>query len=479
MESVEAVKADDLNMPSWAQPFFEKMKADICAEVHAKVSYTMRIMLDNMSEDIKRSLKNPNEDDPKKYRSCKKTLKKEEKKPNKLLHSASNETVKKNARVPNFQSSNEELDGEMMKVKCVKQVPIISLGALKPQSLPKRALHTEQSEKVDESPETLEQKPNISDQLLATRPTHRANVETNPGYSDSEFEVVSHPILPKNYGMNDDTLESDLDISDVESKVDADDDESESQWNFTDCHTMSESKLEKTGNYNTDDDLLKSFSTTSIDDCTSLRSSTGDSTETLDIAVESEALSEALSVLERERHPYSATYNVVTNQPLPSEFERQRKPYNQIPVNHSEQPLAEQTNNPVGGTNNPAAAAGAGAVAARPRRQSGHYHVDNLPESLWEEALTVAAQTYNAAKVAVENLADTFGSSPPSTNQHEAAARVTRIPSGQIRVDPRMVFTDEEQHLIEMGFTNAALNAVLLDRHNHDMDKVIAALIDM
>ena len=33
--------------------------------------------------------------------------------------------------------------------------------------------------------------------------------------------------------MNDDTLESDLDISDVESKVDADDDESESQWNFT------------------------------------------------------------------------------------------------------------------------------------------------------------------------------------------------------------------------------------------------------
>ena len=27
---------------------------------------------------------------------------------------------------------------------------------------------------------------------------------------------------------------------------------------------------------------------------------------------------------------------VVTNQPLPSEFERQRKPYNQIPVNHSE-----------------------------------------------------------------------------------------------------------------------------------------------
>ena len=69
---------------------------------------------------------------------------------------------------------------------------------------------------------------------------------------------------------------------------------------------------------------------------------------------------------------------VVTNQPLPSEFERQRKAHSQS------------------------------AAAMQPTRRNENYRVDNLPESLWEEALTVAAQTYNAAKVAVENLADTF-----------------------------------------------------------------------
>lgn len=75
---------------------------------------------------------------------------------------------------------------------------------------------------------------------------------------------------------------------------------------------------------------------------------------------------------------------VVTNQPLPSEFERQRKPYSQ--ATPAKVPAADTESS----------------------RRNNHYRVDNLPESLWEEALTVAAQTYNAAKVAVENLADTF-----------------------------------------------------------------------
>lgn len=39
----------------------------------------------------------------------------------------------------------------------------------------------------------------------------------------------------------------------------------------------------------------------------------------------------------------------------------------------------------------------------RTERDSRTYHVDSLPESLWDEALTVAAQTYEHLKNLISN----------------------------------------------------------------------------
>lgn len=97
-----------------------------------------------------------------------------------------------------------------------------------------------------------------------------------------------------------------------------------------------------------------------------------------------------------------ASSGVVTNQPLPSEFVRERKPYSKVA------PVKEPA------TGVESATGAESAAGAESASRNAHYRVDNLPESLWEEALTVAAQTYNAAKVAVENLADTF----VPVNQH-------------------------------------------------------------
>ncbi len=38
--------------------------------------------------------------------------------------------------------------------------------------------------------------------------------------------------------------------------------------------------------------------------------------------------------------------------------------------------------------------------------------------------------------------------------------------------------TKLEQKLYEMGFTNCSLNSTLLARHNYDIEKVVAELID-
>merc|ERR1719383_1711423 len=101
------------------------MKAEICAEVHAKVSYSVRIMLDQMSEDLKQSLKTQNASeeissscycrDRKKCYSCKTKraaqrasqclLKKEEKKQAKLAYSAYKESQKKHDRFSYLKSS--------------------------------------------------------------------------------------------------------------------------------------------------------------------------------------------------------------------------------------------------------------------------------------------------------------------------------------------------------------------------------------
>ena len=84
------------------------------------------------------------------------------------------------------------------------------------------------------------------------------------------------------------------------------------------------------------------------------------------------------------------------------------------------------------------------------------------------------------------------GSSPPVSNSAPIARSSTLKrggggeggggggtgAGGRSGDDSRKVVTEEEQQLIEMGFTNTALNSLLLSRHNHDMDKVVAALVD-
>lgn len=94
---------------------------------------------------------------------------------------------------------------------------------------------------------------------------------------------------------------------------------------------------------------------------------------------------------------------IVYTEPLPSGFLRDRNPYSYVPVekesqaqkNVPSQAPKETKHNSTGSRSS---------VSSR----DSSYRVDNLPESFIDEALTFAAQTYNAAKVAVENLADTF-----------------------------------------------------------------------
>ena len=239
------------------------MKAEICAEVHAKVSYSVRIMLDQMSEDLKQSLKTQNASeeissscycrDRKKCYSCKTKraaqrasqclLKKEEKKQAKLAYSAYKESQKKHDRFSYLKSSetDEDIESEIPtnQLKLVKssskQVPIISLGALKPQTVTPRKpsedyiileqtshnnlvagnempqLAKEQPEKVKvaSSPKELIEfekgkscgndplKVETTDGQESSPPDKFKPKETNPSYSDSEFEVVSIPPSPQ------------------------------------------------------------------------------------------------------------------------------------------------------------------------------------------------------------------------------------------------------------------------------------------
>ena len=79
---------------------------------------------------------------------------------------------------------------------------------------------------------------------------------------------------------------------------------------------------------------------------------------------------------------------IVHNQPLPSEFLRDRKPYSHVPLEEpKQQPQKPQ----------PSQKPEQIPKVSRPPQQyqrDSTYRVDNLPESLWDEALTVAAQTY-------------------------------------------------------------------------------------
>ena len=95
MESCDSKSANQLDVdqvPPWAIPLFEKveinthflvtnfffkyghqlssqMKADICAETHAKIAYSVRLMLDDMVDEIKSSI-NPNKVCPSQGEDC-------------------------------------------------------------------------------------------------------------------------------------------------------------------------------------------------------------------------------------------------------------------------------------------------------------------------------------------------------------------------------------------------------------------------
>ena len=85
---------------------------------------------------------------------------------------------------------------------------------------------------------------------------------------------------------------------------------------------------------------------------------------------------------------------IVSHQPLPPEFHRNRNPY-AAAIQVSENPLlSSQTTTPGEPERAPESS----------ERARDAYRVDVLPESLWEEAMTVAAKGYNAAKMVVGNL---------------------------------------------------------------------------
>lgn len=86
------------------------------------------------------------------------------------------------------------------------------------------------------------------------------------------------------------------------------------------------------------------------------------------------------------------TQEIVHSQPLPSEFLRDRSPYSQVTPEQPANVQQQQQNGTI--PTAPSKPQQQKSSKQRPERDSRTYHVDSLPESLWDEALTVAAQTY-------------------------------------------------------------------------------------
>ncbi len=66
---------------------------------------------------------------------------------------------------------------------------------------------------------------------------------------------------------------------------------------------------------------------------------------------------------------------------------------------------------------------------------------------------------------------------PRSTSSTSSAGSIPQANSSPVRTQP-IGMTQNEQKLFEMGFLDHNLNATLLRRHNGDMDRVIAELIE-
>lgn len=83
---------------------------------------------------------------------------------------------------------------------------------------------------------------------------------------------------------------------------------------------------------------------------------------------------------------------IVHSQPLPSEFLRDRKPYRHVPPEERQQNTMPQQQEAA--QQEPSQSTPNNIPRRSHQSQERNYRVDNLPESLWDEALTVAAQTY-------------------------------------------------------------------------------------
>ena len=232
------------------------MKSEICAEVTAKVAYSVRIMLDHFGEEMKTTLeayhaKNVGEEsqcsckDPKKCQSCKEkrallrashyALKKEEKKAAKMAYKES-----KKLRNKYFKSSGSESETEIpaqpgfssikspvVKYDTTKAPPVpprnISPGKvvglsfaplLEASALPEATVREHiVNIAVDSEPKIINGSSAQLDELLEATATSKTDLAANaekitcdqplnpslmhaesyPSPSDSEFEVVSMP----------------------------------------------------------------------------------------------------------------------------------------------------------------------------------------------------------------------------------------------------------------------------------------------
>jgi len=578
----------DDEIPPWALSLFNKMKAEICAETHARIAYTMRLMLDEVKEEIKLTLnagkpclrpgvlQQNDECTCKELQHVVKCLKKcggrrhreeastgkfqplasichaqrkEEKKQAKSEYKAARKERKKaktRVKSSSTEGETEEFDPIIEKTQSNKtsyqfsgplpqhpeNVKLVSITQILSPPLTPRKISapflkvereafeqkTTEPEKEDAKEHHLEveawgvgQNDSIQSQKTDIELTGKISVKKNPdilnlgpdvlpSLSDSEFEVVSLPPNIKPVAEYPQQAEEESpflsDYYDEEGSFGGSDAETEL---MDDEYEINEKIPTKSELYPVEElkkmsisvSTLSTSSTTVVDDFMS-------SCSNEDNVLEDSVVGAVALPVERQRNPYSVSSEevkkinieeIVNHQPLPPEFQRNRNPY-AAAIQESENPsLSSQTTTPAEPERAPES-------SERPRDP---YRVDVLPESLWEEAMTVAAKGYNAAKMVVGNLGslvDPFAPVPETAEQRVSSSpnrfagatgntssistsmsSSTGVAAGLANQRP-LNMTRAEQQLYEMGFTNHALNATLLARHKNDLGKVISELLD-
>lgn len=92
-----------------------------------------------------------------------------------------------------------------------------------------------------------------------------------------------------------------------------------------------------------------------------------------------------------------------------------------------------------------------------------------LPETLVSSAVNVASHAYTTARSVLNNLRFRPSEEHAAWNWNDSAANWS--------VQPDMSTTECLEILVEMGFTNANLNVLLLQRYDNDIAKVVAELL--